>query len=382
MKVALIGANSLTLQYAEKLKSLEAEVHLFWNEKYPDYNSKPLDISLAHALLNNEDKIYAGEVLQISKSTLIPEENPTTFSRFKDLFRVFYEVNPSEFTSKQKLEQPELYQKLNDEFSSSLETSLEMFVDVDLVINTSNNRAHSFLGTGSFTLGERKLTKMLAYPESYQERVFSKSAELKELALVGSGTKAEFVLTQLKTWLKNIDHRLFVISIEENPFEKSTDKEVLTILNEIENEWEKSFKQFELDSKVWDEYDDFVKVKMKKPEEPIPRIVYFSGHNVMAVDRLVDKERYYLTLEKSELRTSIKHAENALLAIKTLAVDQVIVATAASINDHILNTLIPNEKGYFYSPNEFKKNSSQLFEQKKNELEQWIYSLFSKKEVK
>jgi hypothetical protein len=381
LKLALIGANQLTLEYAKKLKSLEVELHIFYFEKYPSYSSPIVDISQFNALLVEGDKIYKNEVIQLSKSTLMPNEELVNQSRFKDLFRLYYLVDPSAFINKQRLEQPEIYQKLTDEFSSSLETSLEMFIDVDLVVNTSFQRAHSFLGNGHYTLGERKLDRMLSYPENYSDKIFSHTDEFKELAIVGSGKKAEFVIEHLHAWLKNKSTRLFIVSIDEDPFDKCQNTAVLNILKEIENEWELDFKKYEFDLKAWNEYDDFVKVKITKPEEPIPRIVYFSGHNVMAVDRLVDKNRYFLTLEKSELRQSIKHADNALLQIKTIACDQVIVATQSSKQDHLVSSLNFLEKGYLYSPYLIEGESKEDIDLKKQSLENWLFTLFSKKDV-
>jgi hypothetical protein len=74
-------------------------------------------------------------------------------------------------------------------------------------------------------------------------------------------------------------------------------------------------------------------------------LVFFSGHNVTAVDELIDRRRMFLTLEKPDFREGKIHPENNQLDLKTIGVDHVINGHAQK--DLKLIQLDSDEKGYF-----------------------------------
>ena len=95
----------------------------------------------------------------------------------------------------------------------------------------------------------------------------------------------------------------------------------------MDQEFEKEVNEFHQKLREWQELDDFVQAKKPKPVEPIPRLVYFSGHNATAVDQLIDKRRLFLTLEKPDFREGHKQSDNNALELKTIGVDRILVAT-------------------------------------------------------
>ena len=80
--------------------------------------------------------------------------------------------------------------------------------------------------------------------------------------------------------------------------------------------------------------------------EPIPRLVFFSGHNATAVDQLIDKRRLFLTLEKPDFREGLKQPENNQLDLKTIGVDRILVMNKLQ-RPKIETHLSQNEIGYF-----------------------------------
>ena len=96
----------------------------------------------------------------------------------------------------------------------------------------------------------------------------------------------------------------------------------------------------------WQSLDDFVQAKIQKPVEPIPRLVFFSGHNATAVDQLIDKRRLFLTLEKPDFRDGLRQPENNPLELKTIGADRILVANKM-MKPKMDVHLALNEVGYF-----------------------------------
>jgi len=126
----------------------------------------------------------------------------------------------------------------------------------------------------------------------------------------------------------------------------------------------------------WQSLDDFVQVKIPRPVEPIPRLVFFMGHNASAIDQLIDNKRIFLTLETSDFRTSKMQPENNELDLKTIGVDCVLVSNGFRANEVNLDD---EEIGYFkigpmslLTIDHWKKDLGEL-----NDIESAIFKLFS-----
>ena len=114
----------------------------------------------------------------------------------------------------------------------------------------------------------------------------------------------------------------------------------------MDSEFEKEVNEFHHKLREWQELDDFIQAKKPKPVEPIPRLVFFSGHNATAIDQLIDKNRLFLTLEKPSYRPGLKHPDNNILELKTIGVDEVLIASPLKKPD-IFIQLDADEVGYF-----------------------------------
>src|SRR5690606_16568003 len=116
-------------------------------------------------------------------------------------------------------------------------------------------------------------------------------------------------------------------------------------IEKMHNEFQREVDEFHQKLREWQGLDDFIRVKKPKPAEPIPRLVFFSGHNVTAVDQLIDRRRIFLTIERPDWRRGLKQPENNDLDLKTIGVDEVLGAAGLE-RPAIAEKLREDEKGY------------------------------------
>lgn len=308
-------------------------------------------------LLQNEQKIRPHDVIGITKRFLGPTETLNNKTRFHDLFRVIFQVNPQEFIKEQKETNPEAYERLSRELVDSLQSNLEMYEDFDLVLDLRRSTYIKSLSVTGKALGEGRVSKdQLKYgfeALTLAREINDNPQDMRELALVGSNALAAEIVTSMREWFNDQRSRLFIISEEAWPFQKFMEigeagsvKKLQEVLDYMENEFKKEVNDFHHKLREWQELDDFVQAKIQKPVEPIPRLVFFSGHNATAVDQLIDKRRLFLTLEKPEFREGLRHPENNPLDLKTIGVDRILVANLlhkSKIDIHLTR----QEVGYF-----------------------------------
>lgn len=322
MKVAILGPSTSALEMTSKLQELGASVRLFWSgESNKEKISK----------LKTDGLVISHPWLRVTKRFLLPGQLPTTGTRFSDLFRVTYQVDPASMIEKSKVEQPELYEKMSEDFLTSLSGKLEMFEDFDVVIDASPRIARETMGPGGAAVGEPKLRpgSFLVMRESTD--IASWVGEAQEVAIIGSGHFACEAILGLKSWLNGNDgRRAFVVTAETNPFENAQEelKKFIKDENQIQQE---ALRQHALKDQEWLELDDFIKVKKPRPEIPIPRLVVFSGHVLTATDQLVDKSRTFLTCETLPWARGQVQPENNEVELKTVGVDKLIAATGTRI---------------------------------------------------
>ena len=319
-----------------------------WKEQY----LKPLV-----ELLSTEQKVRPHQVVSISKRYLAPSETPQNRTRFLDLFRVLFQVNPQEFIKEQELTNPEAFERLSKELIDSLQTNLEMYEDFDLVLDLRRSTQVQSLSVTGRALGESRVSKeQLKYGFEALDLAFEihkDAQDMRELALIGSEPLAVQIVLTLGEWLKDQRSRLFIVSEEAWPFQKfleSGEPDSVKRLNEIFDfmnaEFQEDVNEFHRKLREWQDLDDFVQAKIQKPVEPIPRLVFFSGHNATAVDQLIDKRRLFLTLEKPDFREGLRQPENNPLELKTIGADRILVANKM-MKPKMDVHLALNEVGYF-----------------------------------
>lgn len=366
------------------LKSLEKnyDPKSFSFEEWRTHYFEPLRNMLA-----STQAVKSHRPVSVTKRFLAPEEQGEK-SRFSDLFRIIYTVDPKAFIESQKETDPEMYKKLSEEHVGSLKSSIEMFEDFDLVIDLREGFESTSLSPTGRALGEKRANpeKVISGIATLSEAPnWVKDESKREVALIGSDALAAEVLIKFKDWLSDPRNRMFLITTEEEPFSKflksanPESKNILEkVLSEVEVRLQKDFDDFHEKLREWQELDDFVKVKKPRPAEPIPQLNFFSGHNLTAIDELIDKNRLFVTLEKPEFRNGKKHPENNLVDLKTLGVDG-ILGTLNLRAPEIKIGLPQDEIGYFEwigkLPSEKNYWESDL--DKLKEIEDAIFNLFS-----
>ena len=281
-----------------------------------------------------------------------------------------------------------MYKKLSEEHVGSLKSQIEMFEDFDLVIDLRESEASSSLAPTGRALGEKRANKekVISGPETLKVALNWMTDESKrELALIGSYALAAEVLLTLEDWLKDPRNRMFLVTTEEEPLgdflavaNSGSKEKLLALLKSVEDRLQSDFDEFHAKLREWQELDDFVKVKKPRPAEPIPQLNFFSGHNLTAIDELIDKNRLFVTLEKPEFRNGRKHPENNLVELKTLGVDG-ILGTLNLKAPEIKTGLEEGETGYFEHPAVLPSEKDYWEKELKSlkEIEDAIFHLFS-----
>ena len=389
MKIAILGNTPVALEAALRFHFHGAALTWYQNlEEFSDFKSPKLDPNdfvsdLGFAVLNELGLRYASgnfswdswkenyyipivnylranqevkreEILSVSKRFLAPHETINGRSRFLDHFRIIYSIDPRDFIEQQRETNPDAYERMTAEVISSLGTKIEMYNNFDLVLDLRADLAKASLSISGRAVGEGRETDKVSYAlDALRESAkMEPSPEVREMCVAGSNAQAVEILINLTEWMKDPRSRLFLVSHEEAPLEdflkranSGTKEKLQSLMNFLDIEFEAEIETFSKKLREWQELDDFVQVKIPKPVEPIPRLNFFSGHNIIAVDELVDKKRVFLTLEKPDFREGIKHPDNNFLDLKTIGVDHVLVGHSKKDSSFI--TLDPNEVGFF-----------------------------------
>jgi thioredoxin reductase len=415
MKLAILGSSPIALEAALRFHFHGASLTLFCGEETPvgwadkvdaftdhlgkrtlietgiatnkisnwpewkEYYQKPL-----LSFLRQHQMVKEHEIVSVTKRFLSHEEEIPGKTRFYDLFRVIYEMNPQEFIHEQKETNPELYQRLSEEFVGSLQSSIEMYEDFDVVIDCRYPMATASMAVNGRALGEKRIDpkKVVYGVDALKARPDEND---REIAVIGSGALAAQVLVHLEEWLKDPRMNLFIVSTEADPFKNVLEsahpvlKEKLqSVLQNMEKDFSREIEAFEKKLQDWQELDDFVRVKYPRPAEPIPRLNFFSGHNVSAVDELIDRKRLFLTLEHPDFREGFRHPANNMLELKTVGVDRIFVAIDP-VKKNVTSNLRLLERGFFDLTPAFP-NMENAWERDLENLkgiENEIFSLFS-----
>lgn len=333
-------------------------------EEWKEFYQKPL-----LNFLRQHQMVKEHEVISVTKRFLSREEEVPGKSRFYDLFRVIYEMDPQSFIQQQKETNPELYQKLSEEFMGSLQSTIEMYEDFDVVIDCRFPMVTPSMAVNGRALGEKRIDPKKVFYGLETLKALPEAGD-RDIALVGSGELAAAALVYLGDWLKDPRMNLFVVSTAADPFEGN--EKVRPILEHMEKDFAAEVTKFETKLQEWQEMDDFIRAKYPRPAEPIPRLNFFSGHNVSAVDELIDRKRLFLTLEHPDFREGKKHPANNLLDLKTIGVDRIFVALDP-VKKNISEHLRKPEKGFFdLTPADWQGDLESL-----KGIENEIFSLFS-----
>jgi hypothetical protein len=357
MKIAIIGHDENAFLCAEEFCELGAAVTLFthFNEK------KDLDQRLTQ--LNSEILIKKNIVTQIHKRFVLKNETIPLKTRFHDLFRVCYEVDPND----------SIYQdKITEEIKQNLKNKLEFFEDFDVVVNSlKSTNTPKPVGIDYWAIGEKNLRNSNGLNYGHSDLPANVN-EINEIAILGTSQEVVELLIKLENWLmQDREKRIFLISPEASPIDKLkkeflTNTRLIPFFQNIDDNFQKQIQEFQNNLNSWNSLEDYEKAKYPRPMEPIPQLVVFSGHQATALDRLIDKNRFFLTIEKPDFRDCLEHKENGVIDLKTIGVD--LVYALHGFNDHpeLDKNLSEDEIGYFKM-----KSQDQISEMKSDLLKRF-----------
>lgn len=421
MKIAVIGSGILALEAAADLINEGAIVKLIGSQNgggnlhhlsqiTPEYSidflKSTTELGRSLTSLNEPDSIPISDylekyylpllkfiqergsvqdrrVLRIQKQFLEPNEEIEGHSRFFDLFRVITALNPSGMVEEQLSQNPELEEKIGKDILSSLKSGVESFEDFDVVIDARGPfQKPLFLGAaGSPALNEITLAGKSQVHYGLVELDILKDLESCEvLTLVGSGYSSAVNLIALEPWLlKESGRRINLVTSEEVAFKNFLKSENITgylkdgikriIQNQMES-WKKECEAVEEEILRWRGLEPHERMKISPPEFPAPKIGLFEGYTVTSVDRLLDQEKTYLTIEAPPWRKSSQSKE-----LVTLAQDMVFCANGFS-EDEVPFGLKKDELGYF----KIRENSYSGGVERIKLIKSKLFELFSRAE--
>lgn len=388
MKIAVIGSGPLALYASAHFYQLGAHVVLFQRSAlggnlrfcvskniqgvvdYPEEKSyeKFWKEDLVPLIEHLEERkiTKVGDVLRVHKRFLHRDEEVLNRSRLVDLFRVIYTTNPKESILKQVEENPELFKQLGEDVLNSLHEPVESFEDFDIVIEATGLGKSEFkMGpSGTYALNEKNLNK---HGHFYYGKDFFNYSDIdkhKNILVVGDSIGAYLTILKLEAWLfSKPEHKLTWIKHNQSSLENSL---VSSVIKKSENDFEQKKSIFESELRKWRDLDDFVKAKIAKPVEPEKKFYLYEGYNVTSVDKLLDREGVFVTIESPDFRSYVTtHSD-----LKTIPCDIVVVQNGVDENENLGVNLKSDEPGhYMIQSNSIKEGMLQILEVEKKILQ-------------
>ena len=109
------------------------------------------------------------------------------------------------------------------------------------------------------------------------------------------------------------------------------------------SKFDKSKLEFETKMHEWRDMEDYIRAKYPKPVEPNPLLVIHEGYDVTSVDRLLDREGVFATIETPEFRDYNKDKTEMM----TLAADALCIARGVRNETLGSDSLLSNDPGFF-----------------------------------
>jgi hypothetical protein len=305
--------------------------------------------------LEETRSIQQREVLRVQKQFLELDEEIDSHSRLFDLFRVTTALNPSGMVEEQLEQNPELREKIGEEILSSLKNQVESFEDFDLVIDARGSfQVPLALGpSGFYALNESVLSSnSQVHYGLMSPKTISDLEKFESITIVGTGYNAALNLCLLENWLGEKEGRVVnIVGPEKAAFKKVLkDKNTPEIIKEgvkriIKTHlslWRSKCEEVEKEILNWRGLEAHERMKVTPPEFPTPKVCLYEGYSVTSVDRLLDQDATFLTLEIPNWRN-----ENEAKNLVTLAQDLVLGSNGFRESSEVIGPMRNDEPGFF-----------------------------------
>jgi hypothetical protein len=379
MKIGIIGSGPWGMACAGHFSHMGAHVCLFDGQQAPYAK----DMSQDKAELLKKGIIKKARVNRIQKRFLELDESINDKSRLHDLFRVTYSVNPSDNITSRMEDNPEVFEKLGQQVLDSLKNDVEAFEDFDLIIDARGPyQLPLMMGVGGdAALNEKALMK--SEKIYYGKECLSEfiKDDYKTITIVGSSFHSMIFFSTLSQWLSESGHELNIITTELNCFESVLEN--VDVQDELKNtakelikchmkDWRANCDKAALEIQKWRDLPSHEKVKITMPQMPEPKLKIYEGYSVTSVDRLLDRDGLFLTLEMPSWRDP-KGEKQEMLTVKQEAV---FVLNGFEQDKACIKSIKNVEEPGFYSIEELRKshNDSAIIDS----IEKDIMSFFSR----
>jgi hypothetical protein len=357
MYTVINGISNHSLQLAFDLLSLEARV-LLLDER--DLGSSDIATNLSDELLSHpfSKKLNADSFQNLFKelyqSGIYRPVNKVRFgkkyllknelegSRMKDLFRVI------SYSDKLKIEKELPFEgaseKLTKDFQASLDMAREDFEDCDFVV-TDPLRVNFHKNYPTVNLDILSEDDNIEFSTSLDTNSqFTNNS----ITIIGDSIEASQLILSNEDWFLDLDHHMDLVCFGQRPFEniKGTQEfeQIMSFFDRLEEFLNKSFEDYR--HYVFERREQKLPVDKKEPKETIS---FFLGYRALVLDKLYDRDEYYLTLEKPSF--------NGQPELKTLAAEKIFYLMDSSCHEEVES--IKEEGLFFLNHNESVQSESQ-----------------------
>lgn len=290
------------------------------------------------------------EVVRVHKRFLAPEIDLKNRSRMADTFRVVYKVNATSEIERQKLDNPEIFEKLGKDVLDSLKNSIESFEDFDFVCYSTELTKPAPMGAARvYALNELALASddRITYHKGHDQQLDA-ILETRNLCLVGTGEENLKLLGKVKeSFLSDLRKTIQIVTSEEIPFSNidisNLKEEVVnfqSLLAEDRKQFEAEIAQFEGAIRDWRALEPHIKAKTPQPPQPVTRLMIYNSAIVSSVDKLLDRKGLFVTIEGSDLLGGGEQ-------LKTLSCDRICVDQGLELATEKLKGLRSDEEGLY-----------------------------------
>jgi len=292
-------------------------------------------------------------IVRIQKRFLNPGEEIPGRSRLLDLFRLVYGLNPSGMVEEQLKENPELEKSIDANILKSLQKEVESFEDFDLVLDCRGPFAEAIpCGPGfDLALNESALSDDAGYSLGWEcLKSLEVARQKKIITIVGTSALSALAFLSLDGWLEADSHILNIVTTEKKAFDNFLKQEnilpafkdqVSVLIKKHFHGWREDCVRIEEELKAWRDLADHEKVKHPQPVFPDPKLRLYEGYSVTSLDRLLDREGLYATLEIPSWRDEEKKE------LVTIGSDVILGLQGARPRVPLIDDAGRSEVGYF-----------------------------------
>ena len=195
---------------------------------------------------------------------------------------------------------PQYDEKLPDAIESSLAREIDVSKSYDVVVDCRSKRQSiGYLREPSLVLNEGILEHGII--SSYTD--WDELHDQKEILITSNDVylASEF----LEKFSSNLDSKSFHFITSDIHMQSKLKEISPQIMGQVESKFENDIKTFLEQKKQWDQLEDYEKVKIKKPTEPVKLIHFYEGAFIVSLDQLSDQQDLFVSaqLADGELKT-------------------------------------------------------------------------------